>query len=49
MEEFPLFHQVMFLFLHDQIQELNGIAEAGADAVILLSNRLAAANESDEV
>ena len=35
--------------LHDQIQELNGIAEAGADAVILLSNRLAAANESDEV
>ena len=35
--------------LHDQIQELNGIAEAGADAVILLSNRLAAANESDEI
>lgn len=35
--------------LRDQIHELNMIAEAGADAVILLSNRLATANESDEI
>ena len=35
--------------LRDQIHELNLIAEAGADAVILLSNRLATANESDEI
>ena len=31
----------------EQIRELNEIAEAGADAVILLSNRLASKDESD--
>ncbi len=35
--------------LEDQVKELNVIAEAGADAVILISNRLARANESDDV
>lgn len=33
----------------DQIKELNLIAETGVDAVILISNRLANPNESDDV
>lgn len=33
----------------DQIKELNLIAETGVDAVILISNRLASPNESDDV
>lgn len=35
--------------IDDQIKELNAIAECGVDAVILISNRLAAVNESDDV
>lgn len=35
--------------LEDQANELNAIAEAGADAVIMLTNRLASEAESDEV
>lgn len=35
--------------IDDQIKELNAIAECGVDAVILISNRLAAPYESDEV
>jgi 4-hydroxy-tetrahydrodipicolinate synthase len=35
--------------LEDQITELNAIAECGVDAVILISNRLAGENESDDV
>lgn len=35
--------------LQDQIKELNMIAETGVDAVILISNRLAARDESDDV
>lgn len=33
----------------DQITELKAIADAGADAVVLLTNRLAKADESDDV
>ena len=35
--------------IHDQIQELNEIADCGVDAVILISNRLAAPEESDDI
>lgn len=35
--------------LEDQVKELTHIAESGADAVILLTNRLAKADETDEV
>lgn len=35
--------------LEDQITELKGAAQAGADAVILISNRLAGEGESDDV
>ena len=35
--------------LEDQARELTAIAETGADAVILLTNRLAKENESDEI
>lgn len=35
--------------INDQIEELNKIAEAGADAVIFISNRFARADESDEI
>ena len=35
--------------LEDQAKELTAIAGTGADAVILLTNRLAKENESDEV
>ena len=35
--------------LNDQAIELNRIAETGVDAVILISNRLAAENESDDI
>ncbi|MHB8065060.1 MAG: dihydrodipicolinate synthase family protein [Ruminiclostridium sp.] len=35
--------------IEDQIIELNKIAETGVDAVILITNRLAAQNESDTV
>lgn len=35
--------------LEDQAKELNAIAETGADAVILLTNRLAKEEESDEI
>lgn len=35
--------------LEDQVQELTAIAETGVDAVILLTNRLAAEEESEEV
>ncbi len=35
--------------LHDQAEELKRIAETGVDAVILISNRLAAEYESDDV
>lgn len=35
--------------LEDQVKELTAIAGTGADAVILLTNRLAKENESDEV
>lgn len=35
--------------LADQIKELNAIAECGVDAVILISNRLAAKYESDDI
>lgn len=35
--------------LEDQIEELNKIADAGADAVILISNRLARMDESDDI
>ncbi len=35
--------------ISDQINELNAIAECGADAVILISNRLAAPDEPDSV
>lgn len=35
--------------LQDQITELNRVAETGVDAVILISNRLAAPGESDDV
>ncbi|MBS5082348.1 MAG: dihydrodipicolinate synthase family protein [Clostridiales bacterium] len=35
--------------LDDQAEELNAIAETGADAVILLTNRLAEESQSDEI
>lgn len=35
--------------LKDQAEELNRIAETNVDAVILISNRLAAENESDDI
>lgn len=35
--------------LNDQAVELNRIAQTGVDAVILISNRLAAENESDDI
>lgn len=35
--------------VNDQIRELNEIAECGVDAVILISNRLAAPFESDDI
>ncbi len=35
--------------LEDQIEELNEVANAGADAVIFISNRLARINESDDI
>ncbi len=35
--------------MKEQIRELQAVADAGADALILLSNRLAAADEPDEV
>lgn len=35
--------------IEDQITEMNEIREAGADALIFISNRLAEADESDEV
>lgn len=35
--------------IDDQIKELNAIADCGADAVILISNRLAAPNEPDSI
>lgn len=35
--------------LRDQAEELSRIAETGVDALILISNRLAAENESDEI
>lgn len=35
--------------LKDQAEELNRIAETGVDAVILISNRLAAESESDDI
>lgn len=35
--------------LEDQIQEINAIAATGVDAVILISNRLAKEDESDQV
>lgn len=35
--------------LEEQAKELNAVARAGVDAVILLSNRMAAEGESDEV
>lgn len=35
--------------IDDQIRELNEIAECGVDAVILISNRLAAPDESDDI
>ena len=35
--------------LEAQAQELNAIAETGADALILLTNRLAREEESDEI
>lgn len=35
--------------MKEQIRELQAVSDAGADALILLSNRLAAADESDEV
>lgn len=34
--------------LNDQIEELNKVAEVGADAVILISNRLARADQSED-
>ena len=33
----------------DQVREINAVADTGVDAVILITNRLAQANESDEV
>ena len=33
----------------DQVTELNAMAETGVDAVVLITNRLAAAEESDDV
>ncbi len=35
--------------MDDQVRELNAMAEAGADAVVLISNRLAGPGETDEV
>lgn len=35
--------------IEDQAEELNAVAKTGVDAVILLSNRLAAEDESDEI
>ena len=35
--------------VNDQIKELNAIAACGVDAVILISNRLATQNESDDI
>lgn len=35
--------------IEDQAEELNAVAGTGVDAVILLTNRLAAEEESDEV
>lgn len=35
--------------IEDQITELNKMAETGVDAIILITNRLAAENESDKV
>lgn len=35
--------------IQDQIKELNAIASCGVDAVILISNRLASKNESDDI